>query len=650
MFERLLNDLISKIDSYDIEVQEEGHNRKDEQGNDIIESAKESHERVQALLGENGVNKLYEETVDNNPTTAREAFIKHLVNILADNKNNFSTKDFSAKGIIANSPNDPRKIDPESHTITLEKLLGTEGVDLYKKAVKEERASKAFRDAVFLKSTNHYEGPKWKERMILWVAGPSASGKSFSADFVVKKIGSDYMDVIPENYSGNTVVSIDGGVERKVSQMRQLVFQVALQKGYPGISDLHDNTKLKLKSIVEKAALENQNINLVIPETFADLLDPYKPEKFDALENTRQIFSEVVAPKNKDNQFRETVYRLGNSRAWNDDFSNQNTKDRKISMNNRDIKWESKKYIDHFTAGKFGSQQARKKYIAESKYKIYVPIPNDLIYIRLKDQNKNEWIRCSKEYKGEAILISERDFEKWKKHKKNNYITEGFEALDHINNLSDWIKIRKKFNKLSLPETPIQNLQAQRSLHAALKTELKTLKMRLTNIKKSGGDFVNPNETIKQHPVYFLWHYPDKKIKAQKKSNQFSIWQDISAESIASLLYSDALLGPLNQALGLEKIFTHIPRNRLDILPAVPKFIGVLDKTKKFIEAKRQVNPDNNLLNALNKVLNLYLYLKEIDLEQASNDENLLLACDLTYDVISKIYIDFPELRQDLLN
>ena len=57
--------------------------------------------------------------------------------------------------------------------------------------------------------------------------------------------------------AGNSVVSVDGGVEREVSQMRQMVLQVAVTRGYKGIGDLHKNTKLKTKQIVIELITQN---------------------------------------------------------------------------------------------------------------------------------------------------------------------------------------------------------------------------------------------------------------------------------------------------------------------------------------------------------------------------------------------------------
>ncbi len=86
-----------------------------------------------------------------------------------------------------------------------------------------------------------------EEQLILWVGGPSASGKSYGADAVIKRLDAEIMPADVNRQNGNDVVFIDGGVEREVSQMRQLVLQVAIKKGYSGIKDLHKHTELGIK-------------------------------------------------------------------------------------------------------------------------------------------------------------------------------------------------------------------------------------------------------------------------------------------------------------------------------------------------------------------------------------------------------------------
>ena len=68
-------------------------------------------------------------------------------------------------------------------------------------------------------------------------AGPSGSTKSTNANYVVEEV-SEKIDTIDGDYSGNHYVFVDGAIERKVSQMRHMVVQAALAKGYSYITDI----------------------------------------------------------------------------------------------------------------------------------------------------------------------------------------------------------------------------------------------------------------------------------------------------------------------------------------------------------------------------------------------------------------------------
>ena len=192
----------------------------------------------------------------------------------------------------------------------------------------------------------------------------------------------------PDNFAGNDVVSIDGGIERETSQMRQLVLQVAIKKGYPGIKDLHKNTKLDVKPIIKDVAFKAK-MNVVIPETFANPINRSKLAEYDKIENAVQVFSEVTPAAGMDDNFKMTVERMGNERAWKSKYGTENSKDIEITFNNMNIGVESKKYDKQFfDYGKSGSTKERDEYMRISKDKVYAGIVNDLIYVNKKG---NDW-------------------------------------------------------------------------------------------------------------------------------------------------------------------------------------------------------------------------------------------------------------------
>ncbi len=107
-------------------------------------AAESNAELVEKYLGD-AAEILREGTTKS--TTAREAFVDYLNNLLAKNDN------------IEVSP----KTTPEEDAVLLKDLLGgTEFLELYHAAIQEERNSQAYRDAVFLASKKHYEGAQWK--------------------------------------------------------------------------------------------------------------------------------------------------------------------------------------------------------------------------------------------------------------------------------------------------------------------------------------------------------------------------------------------------------------------------------------------------------------------------------------------------------
>tara|TARA_R110002110_G_scaffold121431_2_gene297285 strand:+ start:116890 stop:119139 length:2250 start_codon:yes stop_codon:yes gene_type:complete len=392
--------------------------------------------------------------------------------------------------------NSPQSTSKPKETVDLEALLGKEGLILYKAAVAEESNSRAFREAVFLQSTQHYAGPQWQQdkKLLLWVGGPSASGKTYGAGSAVnamaqhmpfeqtkladvlllalKDINPQVKDIqkliidlklaktqddvqfwcdkidaaIDEQIenanqkeqmhqatlstrndlsiavsAGNSVVSVDGGVEREVSQMRQMVLQVAVTRGYKGIGDLHKNTRLKTKNFVKAAALEQEGLNLVIPETFAESMNPletfsdsgrYKKnemEKYREMDNVIQAFSTVQGEDGQEKRFQISVKNMGTSRAWFPEGSEFSDED--VRMNNRDIGCESKVYQSmFFHFGNLASRTALENFQSIEPEGYSLVITNDLIF--LKVDSSGHWQECELDDTPDCKL-SNRDFVKW---------------------------------------------------------------------------------------------------------------------------------------------------------------------------------------------------------------------------------------------
>jgi hypothetical protein len=82
----------------------------------------------------------------------------------------------------------PKQTTKPRPKISMAEILGADGLKLYKAAIEEEGKSRAFREAVFLRSVQHHDGPALDKKALLWVGGPSASGKTFAANSVFKTI------------------------------------------------------------------------------------------------------------------------------------------------------------------------------------------------------------------------------------------------------------------------------------------------------------------------------------------------------------------------------------------------------------------------------------------------------------------------------
>jgi hypothetical protein len=434
----------------------------------------ESHQRIKAVLNDDGLARLCNvnnKNIDEKRSKkAREKLIDKLMEVLEANGNSFADT-----GICNPDGSDIRETNPSAATIDLKKLLGEEGLTLYQAAIEEEKDSPTFREAVFLSSMKHYPGAKWDKRLILWIAGPSASGKSYTANTVIEKLKTDVMESINGSQDGNHVVSVDGGIERELSQMRQLVLQIALKKGYTGISDLQKNTNLSIKRNIREAALSTKDLSLVIPCTFTSSFHNKAMRKYSRLSNTVHAFSEIVGEENNPGRFRRTVHRMGNTRAWKSSgFDAAGTTDRVITMNNRQIECESKKYNPrHFHRGIKLSAMARLYFQQINKDQPYLRVTNDLIFVKLENNN---WVECNEKYPADCVKMAARDFQKWHDYKSGH-----LDGLPKDLSARDWLTYRQKHALLS---PPIITLTRQPAVNVSRKDALAK-----THLKPAGTLF-----------------------------------------------------------------------------------------------------------------------------------------------------------------
>ncbi|QLZ70197.1 hypothetical protein FOLKNPGA_03002 [Legionella sp. PC1000] len=322
-----------------------------------------------------------------------------------------------------------RTTHPEEATISMSKFLGVQGLELFQLALEEEMYSKEFREAVVIQSTSHFEGPKWEERPVVIVAGPSGSGKSYAAKAAVEK--ANQLLSVSSDLSGNYVMAADGGIIREVSQMRKLAIQLANNQGFTGIKDLHDQCKIldKVKKRMRKAAFLTPDLGVVIPETFSKWRDPRSNiqslmKKIDMLDNTKQIFTRVEG-HDPDN-FRKVVAFMGSRRAWKTkDFDLQDFDLNKTGLS------ESKEYNQFgFSFGESGSKAAEAWFMAHSKDKLHMIITNDLILLKPDSAQPGNWVAATQDDEG-ARLFPENLYKQW-------------EQLQHKPDLIDYCKLNSK--------------------------------------------------------------------------------------------------------------------------------------------------------------------------------------------------------------
>lgn len=332
-------------------------------------------------LSQKAQEKLYKGCPKNTSTKKREEFLTELSKHL-DNIPTIETKKGESKPVT--SFDDLFKANPKLK-------------QLYKDAVKEEKNSKEFRDAVMAEASEKQEtNPCPGMKMVMYVGGPSAAGKSFTRGAFVEEVRNQ-MQAESGNEENSTVggadsyvVSVDGGIDREMCQMRQMVLQSALAKGYAGIEDLND-VKTSVKGNVKKAAMtEDNNMHVVIPATFTSNLHkfPGMCRNLSQKKNVYQVFAEVrsdhsargINPEEADESFRQTILYNGESRAYNLDKEY----DSGISMNKRNLPCESKVYQpEHFDKGVWASDRAKDvfKRVGSSKRSLILTNHSDNMHV-----------------------------------------------------------------------------------------------------------------------------------------------------------------------------------------------------------------------------------------------------------------------------
>lgn len=416
-----------------------------------------------------------------------EEIADKVINDFKDTINNESERKSRKKDIKKNIRNKKNKdlIDRLEklllhNVIMMTDLLGEDGTELYSKAIEEERNSKEYRKYVLLRSAEKIKTkkPKDNKKKVIWIGGPSGSGKSYAKKAVVENINEEFCDKSSSEVVDNMVVSVDGGIDRECSQMRSLVLQLALtpksnkDKNFYGIYDLHDYSKLGTKFKVKQAALKSKNVNVVvIPATFTDESNPLKKDRFAISDivsfkqnkDVVQIFSEVVAEPSKEDSLKRTVKRLGESRAFGQSSKLKEVTD--VNINNPGGLPESKVYNSkYYNVGGLLTGVNKKWYesiTTINKTAMSPKVVNDLIFVR-RGSDPKTWVECAEgEKAGDGAFkgrISRRDLKGWQAYIKDPVAWKK-EIQKRISEMKQSLDPKKEINKAKL-SAYVENIEA----------------------------------------------------------------------------------------------------------------------------------------------------------------------------------------------
>ncbi len=412
-------------------------------------------------------------------------------------------------------------------------------ISLYKNALKEESNSPEFRNAVFLQSCQPKMGVKFDAKYAEHIAGPSGGGKSKARDKVTETIMKEEKEKLekrtglPANEDHlHHFVSVDGGIDRDVSQVRSLLFSAVLEKGYKGPEDLQKHSKkTAMKNKVKNAVIASPgHFHLVIPDTYTDPFKRYGQAIFSKLKSSgyKQIFVTVTPDQ-------EQTFISGNNRAWM-----KKSDERKIVRDpNLKDKPEGKKYDPElFDAGVGSSKLALRvfnKFVGGRTFEI----DNDVMYFRKDDNSPSGYSRCTKENYEVDLISNKRTFSSFENFNNNILIIQlqkikalpGMEIYEKayidkmINEVNRAPQIKDKIDIINAnisakgaPSKVIEQLQK-----FILPVENYRDWVKEVEVMKKTGDVVAPGQiapaglTIKMPQYYLkLWEADGKQVPLDK--------------------------------------------------------------------------------------------------------------------------------------
>jgi hypothetical protein len=314
------------------------------------------------------------------------------------------------------------------HIISLENILDEQGVRYYKNAILEEYNDTQYRKKVLVNASSYHNEKKWTKKPIIYIGGPSSSGKSYATDKAIDVYFENNISYTQSDHLTKMIfVRVDGGIAREVSQISSLILQIAMALGYNGISDLHEHNAIlsSVKEHIYDATIDIPSIGLIIPETFSKWDFPpllnKKKTRFKDLSETgiEKIFC-LVTSENKQ-IFKNTIKLLGTRRAW---AAQKNGRSANFTLNNSATP-ESKKYQSkYFRIGyknSFCALEWFKKHNINGRYLI---INNDLICLTKKE---GVYEYTDFDYSDDTtIVVSEMIYESWKSNTNHGMTLDEF--------------------------------------------------------------------------------------------------------------------------------------------------------------------------------------------------------------------------------
>ncbi|WP_115707130.1 hypothetical protein [Legionella sainthelensi] len=371
---------------------------------------------VEIILTEKQKNLLYEGIDDYEKIHEQKAkeFVKKLNGVMVNT--NFSSPKYFRElywermnEILRAKDNyiDPKKKEYfeskelEKAGTKLRNFLGDKQLEeLYKLALEEEMNSKEYRNALFNRSIDEIDGPTGDKKLLVFLGGVSASGKTSALKALVDEI------LTSQNLKGqgtNYCTSLDGALAREGSQMRSITAACVEKKGYSGTIDLQKASDILdgVKNILEKVAFAENNLNIAIPETYSKIYSVNFMMKYLKMLHTPDrimAFGRVEAKK-------DAVAFMGTNRAYKDTPEKEQDYSKKCIDPNVKSDKEHKRYNSAgYIWGDLGSK------IAQNIFNMKVQEENPEIPLLSLVLNsdlsvKTEW--------GKKVLVSDRIYADW---------------------------------------------------------------------------------------------------------------------------------------------------------------------------------------------------------------------------------------------